>query len=65
MNFREACLQLTQAGFILDRVKGSHHVFKKGEKEVIVPKHSGDVAPFITRNIKKAIKDTNETVRDN
>lgn len=65
MKFREACLQLTQAGFILDRVKGSHHIFKKGRKEVIVPKHSRDMATFIIRNIRKAIKETNETVRDN
>jgi predicted RNA binding protein YcfA (HicA-like mRNA interferase family) len=49
---------LLQAGFKLDRVKGSHHFFIKLNKEVIVPKHSGDVASFIIRNIKKAIKDT-------
>jgi predicted RNA binding protein YcfA (HicA-like mRNA interferase family) len=60
MKFREACLRLTRAGFILDRVRGSHYIFKKGEKEVIIPKHSRDVATFVIRQIDKAVKEVYE-----
>lgn len=58
MKFREACQRLKQAGFVLDRVRGSHYIFKKGLKEVIIPKHSRDVATFVIRSIDKAIRET-------
>jgi predicted RNA binding protein YcfA (HicA-like mRNA interferase family) len=54
MNFREAIAILKNKGYTLNRVKGSHHIFVKEGREVIVPKHSGDVPPFIIRNVRKA-----------
>jgi predicted RNA binding protein YcfA (HicA-like mRNA interferase family) len=62
MNFREACQRLLKAGFVLDRVRGSHPIFVKGLCEVVVPKHSGDVPPFIIRNINKAVRETSESI---
>jgi predicted RNA binding protein YcfA (HicA-like mRNA interferase family) len=54
MKFREAVKILQDKGYTLNRVRGSHYVFVKDGKEVIVCKHSRDIAPFIKRNIEKA-----------
>lgn len=54
MKFREAVQAIKAKGYTLDRVKGSHYIFTKNGNEVIIPKHSRDVATFIIRNIQKA-----------
>jgi len=35
--------KLREDGWILDRVRGSHHVMKKGNKTEVVPIHGKDV----------------------
>lgn len=54
MKFREAIVILQNKGYILDRVKGSHYIYTKEGKEIIVPKHSNDLPTFIIRNVRKA-----------
>lgn len=53
MKFREATKILKQKGFTLNRVKGSHYIYVKASFEIIVPKHSKDLPPFIIRNVRK------------
>ena len=54
MKFREVCNIIKQKGYILDRVKGSHYIFTKEGKEVIIPKHSRDMATFVIKKVMKA-----------
>lgn len=45
---------LEAKGYVLDRVRGSHHIFvKSGEQNIIVPVHGGKVKPFYVRQIEK------------
>ena len=47
---------LEQNGWQLDRIKGSHHVFKRpGARNIIIPVHHGKVKPNYVRQIKEAI----------
>lgn len=53
---RELCRLLNAAGWILKRVKGSHHIFgKPGERKIIsVPVHGGqDIKPGLANRIAK------------
>jgi predicted RNA binding protein YcfA (HicA-like mRNA interferase family) len=48
---------LTRAGYVLLRVKGSHHIFSKGTRRVIVPFHASAVLhPKIVRQVLDAIE---------
>ena len=39
MTGKEIMKRLKQHGWILDRIKGSHHIFIKGSKTIPVPVH--------------------------
>jgi predicted RNA binding protein YcfA (HicA-like mRNA interferase family) len=54
VKFREAVKAIESKGYVLNRVRGSHYIFAKNGREIIIPKHSRDVATFIIRNIQKA-----------
>jgi len=46
--------QLEKHGWVLVRISGSHHVFKKPNAEdVVVPVHGGKVKPFYARQVAK------------
>ena len=51
-------LRLVRAhGWVLDRIRGSHHTFKKPDgSSYTVPVHHGKVKPSYFREIKKQIE---------
>ena len=57
---QEAESMLLKAGYEFIRSKGSHRIYMKGIKRVVVPYHSGKVLhPKIVKQIVKAIETTN------
>ena len=54
----EAEALLLKAGFELIRTKGSHRIYRKGQRRCVVPFHFGrDLHPKIVKQILKAIED--------
>ena len=39
MNAKALIKLLEAQGWVLDRIRGSHHIFKNGERTVVVPVH--------------------------
>jgi len=55
----EAEKALLDAGFALLRSKGSHRIYLKGTRRVVVPFHSGVVLhPKIIKQVLEAIEET-------
>ena len=55
---QEAEKLLFKAGFKMIRSKGSHRIYKKGERRIIVPFHRGKILnPKIVRQVLKSIND--------
>ncbi len=49
---------LLEAGFELLRSRGSHRLYLKGSKRIVVPFHAGKILhPKIAKQILKAIED--------
>ena len=48
MTGKEIMKHLKQHGWILDRIKGSHHIFIKGNKTIPVPVHGSKDIPIGT-----------------
>jgi predicted RNA binding protein YcfA (HicA-like mRNA interferase family) len=49
---------LLQAGFVLARTKGSHRIYMKEERRVVVPYHSGKILhPKIVKQVLTATGD--------
>lgn len=47
---------LTENGWILARINGSHHIFSKpGAPNIVIPVHKGKVLHVYLRNAKKII----------
>jgi predicted RNA binding protein YcfA (HicA-like mRNA interferase family) len=40
---KEAEKLLFQYGFILDRQKGSHRIYKKANNRMVIPHHAGEI----------------------
>jgi predicted RNA binding protein YcfA (HicA-like mRNA interferase family) len=56
---REAEAMLMNAGFVLLRSKGSHRIYIKNERRVVIPFHGSNVLhPKITKDIIKAIHES-------
>ncbi len=54
---QEAEPMLLKAGFVMDRSKGSHRIYIKANKRVVVPFHAGKTLhPKIVRQVLKAIE---------
>lgn len=52
MTAQEAIVLLLKAGFQMIRTKGSHHIYKKGNKRIIIPFHSGKILhPKIAKQV--------------
>jgi len=55
----EAEKALLAAGFVLLRSKGSHRIYAKGARRVVVPFHAGTVLhPKIVKQVLEAIEET-------
>ncbi|MEO7143773.1 MAG: type II toxin-antitoxin system HicA family toxin [Bryobacteraceae bacterium] len=55
----EAEKALLAAGFLLLRSKGSHRIYAKGTRRVVIPFHAGAVLhPKIVKQILEAIEET-------
>ncbi len=53
---KEAEKLLLQAGFELNRVKGSHYIYKRDAERVVVPYHAGKILhPKIIKQVLDAI----------
>jgi predicted RNA binding protein YcfA (HicA-like mRNA interferase family) len=60
----EAETALLAAGFILLRSKGSHRIYLKNARRVVVPFHSGAVLhPKIVKQVLEAIEETHTSAR--
>ena len=44
MTSKELLKKLLVDGWVIDRIKGSHHVIKKGNMTEIIPMHNKDYA---------------------
>lgn len=54
MRFSEVRRMLEKAGWVLTRIRGSHHVFEKsGVGSYPVPVHKGKVEPNYVQKIRK------------
>ncbi len=57
VRFSKIRTMLEDAGYELDRISGSHHIFTKPKTEPIsVPVHKGKVKPYYVKDIQKRIK---------
>jgi len=55
MTAKEIMKILKENGWVLDRITGSHHIFKKDGKTVSVPLHgNSDIYPFCKKLLKQA-----------
>lgn len=56
VRFSEVRRLVEKHGWVLIRVRGSHHVFRKSDGAMYsVPVHHGKVKPFYFREIKKQV----------
>lgn len=53
MRDRDLLKLLQDNGWVVDRIKGSHHMLKKGERMLVVPIHGKDVKPGLLNKILK------------
>lgn len=53
MKGKELVRLLEKNGWRLDRIKGSHHVMKKGDKTEIIPVHNTDIPKGLVNAIMK------------
>ena len=53
MTGRELIRLLEKFGWQLDRIKGSHHVMKKGNQTEIIPVHNKDIPTGLLNSILK------------
>ena len=51
---------LTQEGFELDRVTGSHHIFKKPGLTFVIPVHNNSVKSVYVKRVVELIEEANE-----
>ena len=55
--FRKVRKKLEQAGWRLDRVNGSHHIFKKqGHDNLIVPVHGRQVPRVYAKQVEREVE---------
>ena len=58
LNSKEAEKLLFENGFILDRQKGSHRIYKKYNKRMVIPHHSGKILhPKIIKELFEILSD--------
>ncbi len=58
LNSKEAEKLLFENGFILDRQRGSHRIYKKDNKRMVIPHHSGKILhPKIIKELFEILND--------
>ena len=58
LNSKEAEKLLFENGFILDRQSGSHRIYKKDNKRMVIPYHSGKILhPKIIKELFEILND--------
>jgi predicted RNA binding protein YcfA (HicA-like mRNA interferase family) len=56
---REAETELLRNGFSLIRSRGSHRIYEKGGRKVVVPFHSGvSLHPKVVKQVRAAIDES-------
>ena len=54
---RELRTLLSTQGWTLDRISGSHHIFRKeGERPICLPVHGGKVKHVYLREVRKRLE---------
>ncbi|GHV60682.1 addiction module toxin, HicA family protein [Spirochaetia bacterium] len=54
MSGKDFIKELKKDGWVLDRIKGSHHIMRKGSVSIVVPVHGNtDLKPGIFNSLKK------------
>lgn len=56
---------LLEEGFRLDRVTGSHHIFKKDDLTFVIPVHANRVKSVYVKRVIKLVEETKEKADDN
>ncbi len=58
MNAKEAERLLLKGGFFLDRSKGSHRIYKKGNVRIVIPFHSAkELHPKLVKELKNVLSE--------
>lgn len=55
---------LWHEGFRLDRITGSHHIFKKSDVIFVIPVHANRVKSVYVKRVIKLIEETKEKADD-
>ncbi len=55
MKDKELLKLMQQDGWKIDRIKGSHHVMKKGNQTEVIPVHGKEISTGIANKILKRI----------
>ncbi len=55
-SFRELESLALDNGYVLDRVNGSHHIYKKEDRTIVIPRHNKDLGKGIASKIQKDIR---------
>ena len=63
VTFEELRTLLSQEGFKLDRVTGSHHIFKRSGVTFVIPVHQNRVKSVYVRRVIELIEETKEKLR--
>ena len=53
MKPKELIKKIQKNGWELDRIQGSHHIFKNGNKTISIPLHNKDLKPGILHKLLK------------
>ena len=61
--FEEIRTLLSQEGFKLDRVTGSHHIFKRSGVTFVIPVHQNRVKSVYVRRVIELIEEAKEKSR--
>ena len=60
ISFDEISRYLKRYGYLLDRVNGSHHIFKnKEEISITIPVHNGRIKYYYVKKAAELIKEDN------
>jgi predicted RNA binding protein YcfA (HicA-like mRNA interferase family) len=64
VSFSEIRKLLEEHDFTLDRITGSHHIFKRGPVIIVIPVHNKRVKVVYVRRVVEIIKNENKKVKE-
>ena len=59
--FNDICKLLELEGFSLDRITGSHHIFKRNDIILVIPVHNKKVKSVYIRRVLESLKSSEIT----